>query len=60
MFDERKCFSFTRVKYTQKQLVIPLYLITKKVYLEVDILEKYVEKLRSSGFVESINKECTM
>ncbi|KAM2016955.1 hypothetical protein TB2_047076 [Malus domestica] len=36
-----------------KKVVIPLKKIRSKVNLEVDILGKYVERLLSSGFVES-------
>ncbi|KAI3728662.1 hypothetical protein L6452_17302 [Arctium lappa] len=54
VFDEEGCFNFMLVEYTQKEIVIPLKKVGQKVNLEVDILGKYVEKLLSSGFVESI------
>ncbi|KVH95868.1 riboflavin synthase-like [Cynara cardunculus var. scolymus] len=54
VFDQEGCFNFMLVEYTQKEIVIPLKKIGQKVNLEVDILGKYVEKLLSSGFVESI------
>ncbi|KAI9093188.1 hypothetical protein K1719_027202 [Acacia pycnantha] len=40
--------------YTQQKIVIPLKKVGQKVNLEVDILGKYVERLLSSGFVDSI------
>ncbi|KAJ4840657.1 hypothetical protein Tsubulata_023633 [Turnera subulata] len=54
VFDEEKCFNFMLVAYTQENVVIPLKEVGEKVNLEVDILGKYVERLLSSGFVESI------
>ncbi|KAI3698715.1 hypothetical protein L2E82_42474 [Cichorium intybus] len=54
VFDEESCFNFMLVEYTQQKVVIPLKKIGQKVNLEVDILGKYVERLLSSGFVESI------
>ncbi|CAH1423442.1 riboflavin synthase [Lactuca sativa] len=54
VFDEDGCFNFMMVAYTQQNVVIPLKKIGQKVNLEVDVLGKYVEKLLSSGFVESI------
>ncbi|KAL8208124.1 hypothetical protein R6Q57_007536 [Mikania cordata] len=54
VFDEDECFNFMLVEYTQQKVVIPLKKIGQKVNLEVDILGKYVERLLSSGFVDSI------
>lgn len=54
VFDEEDCFNFMLVAYTQQKVVIPLKKVGQKVNLEVDILGKYVERLLSSGFVESI------
>ncbi|KAK6142614.1 hypothetical protein DH2020_022962 [Rehmannia glutinosa] len=54
VFDEEVCFNFMMVAYTQQNVVIPLKKVGQKVNLEVDILGKYVERLLSSGFVESI------
>ncbi|KDP24132.1 hypothetical protein JCGZ_25789 [Jatropha curcas] len=54
VFDEEGCFNFMLVSYTQQKVVIPLKEVGQKVNLEVDILGKYVERLLSSGFVESI------
>ncbi|XP_065879965.1 riboflavin synthase-like [Euphorbia lathyris] len=54
VFDEEDCFNFMMVSYTQQKVVIPLKKVGQKVNLEVDILGKYVERLLSSGFVESI------
>jgi riboflavin synthase len=54
VFDSEDCFNFMLVAYTQNNVVIPLKKIGEKVNLEVDILGKYVERLLSSGFVESI------
>uniref|UniRef100_A0A5B7A9F5 Riboflavin synthase n=1 Tax=Davidia involucrata TaxID=16924 RepID=A0A5B7A9F5_DAVIN len=54
VFDEEECFNFMLVAYTQQKVVIPLKKIGQKVNLEVDILGKYVERLLSSGFVNSI------
>ncbi|KAF5458452.1 hypothetical protein F2P56_022479 [Juglans regia] len=54
VFDEEGCFNFMLVDYTQQKVVIPLKKVGQKVNLEVDILGKYVERLLSSGFVESI------
>ncbi|PKI32076.1 hypothetical protein CRG98_047548 [Punica granatum] len=51
--DEEEWFSFMLVAYTQQKIVIPLKKAGQKVNLEVDILGKYVERLLSSGFVES-------
>nr|GMD35099.1 riboflavin synthase [Ipomoea batatas] len=53
VFDD-ECFNFMLVAYTQQKVVIPLKKIGQKVNLEVDILGKYVERLLSSGFVDSI------
>ncbi|KAF8007888.1 hypothetical protein BT93_K1780 [Corymbia citriodora subsp. variegata] len=54
VFDEEDCFNFMLVAYTQEKVVIPMKKVGQKVNLEVDILGKYVERLLSSGFVESI------
>ncbi|KAK9070769.1 hypothetical protein SSX86_011171 [Deinandra increscens subsp. villosa] len=54
VFDEEECFNFMLVEYTQQKVVIPLKKTGQKVNLEVDILGKYVERLLSSGFVDSI------
>ncbi|KAL4342350.1 hypothetical protein GQ457_08G016680 [Hibiscus cannabinus] len=54
VFDQELCFNFMLVAYTQQKVVIPLKEIGQKVNLEVDILGKYVERLLSSGFVDSI------
>lgn len=53
VFDEEECFNFMLVAYTQQKVVIPLKKVGQKVNLEVDILGKYVERLLSSGFVDS-------
>ncbi|CAK9171088.1 unnamed protein product [Ilex paraguariensis] len=53
VFDEEMCFNFMLVAYTQQNVVIPLKKVGQKVNLEVDILGKYVERLLSSGFVNS-------
>ncbi|KAJ9686337.1 hypothetical protein PVL29_015301 [Vitis rotundifolia] len=54
VFDDEGCFNFMLVAYTQQKVVIPLKKVGQKVNLEVDILGKYVERLLSSGFVDSI------
>ncbi|KAL0300370.1 UNVERIFIED_CONTAM: Riboflavin synthase [Sesamum angustifolium] len=54
VFDEEESFNFMLVAYTQQKIVIPLKKVGQKVNLEVDILGKYVERLLSSGFVDSI------
>lgn len=54
VFDDEDCFNFMLVAYTQQKVVIPLKEVGQKVNLEVDILGKYVERLLSSGFVDSI------
>ncbi|KAI3465758.1 hypothetical protein Pfo_022421 [Paulownia fortunei] len=54
VFDEEVCFNFMLVAYTQQNVVIPLKKVGQMVNLEVDILGKYVERLLSSGFVDSI------
>ncbi|GFP91159.1 riboflavin synthase [Phtheirospermum japonicum] len=54
VFDDESCFNLMLVAYTQQKIVIPLKKIGQKVNLEVDVLGKYVERLLSSGFVESI------
>lgn len=54
VFGEESCFNFMLVDYTQKKVVIPMKAVGEKVNLEVDILGKYVERLLSSGFVDSI------
>ncbi|KAK9285095.1 hypothetical protein L1049_024280 [Liquidambar formosana] len=54
VFDEEECFNFMLVAYTQRKVVIPLKKVGQKVNLEVDILGKYVERLLSSGFVDSL------
>ncbi|XP_073146805.1 riboflavin synthase-like [Henckelia pumila] len=54
VFDGEGCFNFMLVAYTQQKVVIPLKEVGQKVNLEVDILGKYVERLLSSGFVDSI------
>uniref|UniRef100_A0A803L7B8 Riboflavin synthase n=1 Tax=Chenopodium quinoa TaxID=63459 RepID=A0A803L7B8_CHEQI len=53
VFDDELCFNFMLVSYTQQNVVIPLKKVGQKVNLEVDILGKYVERLLSSGFLES-------
>lgn len=55
--EEELCFNFMLVAYTQQKIVIPLKKVGQKVNLEVDILGKYVERLLSSGFVESIKSK---
>ncbi|KAL9247492.1 hypothetical protein vseg_020918 [Gypsophila vaccaria] len=54
VFDDESCFTFMLVAYTQQSVVIPLKKVGQKVNLEVDILGKYVERLLSSGFLDSI------
>ncbi|XP_061342485.1 riboflavin synthase [Gastrolobium bilobum] len=54
VFDDEGCFNFMLVAYTQQKIVIPLKKVGQKVNLEVDIVGKYVERLLSSGFVDSI------
>ncbi|KAI4333966.1 hypothetical protein L6164_018711 [Bauhinia variegata] len=54
VFDEEGCFNFMLVEYTQQNVVIPSKKVGQKVNLEADILGKYVERLLSSGFVDSI------
>ncbi|XP_022766823.1 riboflavin synthase-like [Durio zibethinus] len=54
VFEEELCFNFMLVAYTQQKVVIPSKEVGQKVNLEVDILGKYVERLLSSGFVDSI------
>ncbi|XP_059451901.1 riboflavin synthase-like [Corylus avellana] len=54
VFDGEECFNFMLVAYTQQKVVIPSKKVGQKVNLEVDILGKYVERLLSSGFVDSI------
>ncbi|KAF8409274.1 hypothetical protein HHK36_005348 [Tetracentron sinense] len=54
VFDDEECFNFMLVAYTQQKVVIPLKKVGQKVNLEVDILGKYVERLLSSGFTNSI------
>ncbi|KAK9274917.1 hypothetical protein L1049_022172 [Liquidambar formosana] len=54
VFDEEECFNFMLVAYTQQKVVIPLKKVGQKVNLEVDILGKYVERLLSSGFVDTM------
>ncbi|XP_030549332.1 riboflavin synthase [Rhodamnia argentea] len=54
VFDEEDCFNFMLVAYTQQKVVIPMKRVGQKVNLEVDILGKYVERLLSSGFVDSM------
>lgn len=54
IFEEESCFNFMLVDYTQNKVVIPMKGVGEKVNLEVDILGKYVERLLSSGFVDSI------
>ncbi|KAJ7948309.1 riboflavin synthase [Quillaja saponaria] len=56
VFEEEGCFNFMLVAYTQQNVVIPLKKIGQKVNLEVDILGKYVERLLSSGFVDSFKR----
>uniref|UniRef100_A0A6N2L0D1 Riboflavin synthase n=1 Tax=Salix viminalis TaxID=40686 RepID=A0A6N2L0D1_SALVM len=53
VMEEEECFNFMLVAYTQQKVVIPLKEVSQKVNLEVDILGKYVERLLSSGFVDS-------
>ncbi|XP_057796838.1 riboflavin synthase-like [Salvia miltiorrhiza] len=53
VFDDEGCFNFMLVAYTQQKVVIALKKVGQKVNLEVDILGKYVERLLSSGFVDS-------
>lgn len=57
VFDDEQCFNFMLVAYTQQKVVIPLKKVGQKVNLEVDILGKYVERLLSSGFLESIKSK---
>ncbi|KAK9930024.1 hypothetical protein M0R45_027084 [Rubus argutus] len=57
VFDDEECFNFMLVAYTQQKVVIPLKKVGQKVNLEVDILGKYVERLLSSGFLESIKSK---
>ncbi|KAJ4713744.1 riboflavin synthase [Melia azedarach] len=54
VFEDEECFTFMLVEYTQQKVVIPLKKVGQKVNLEVDILGKYVERLLSIGFVDSI------
>ncbi|XP_062107328.1 riboflavin synthase [Humulus lupulus] len=54
VFDDESCFNFMMVSYTQQKVVISLKKVGQKVNLEVDILGKYVERLLSSGFLDSI------
>ncbi|EXC25510.1 Riboflavin synthase alpha chain [Morus notabilis] len=54
VFDDEDCFNFMLVAYTQQKVVIPLKKIGQKVNLEVDIMGKYVERLLSSVFVDSV------
>lgn len=54
VFDDEQCFNFMLVSYTQQNVVIPSKEVGQKVNLEVDILGKYVERLLSSGFLDSI------
>ncbi|CAN1123750.1 Riboflavin synthase [Linum perenne] len=54
VFEEERCFNLMMVAYTQDEVVVPRKEIGEKVNLEVDILGKYVERLLSSGFVESV------
>ncbi|CAI9089406.1 OLC1v1023973C1 [Oldenlandia corymbosa var. corymbosa] len=54
VFDDEECFNFMLVDYTQQKVVIPRKKIGQKVNLEVDILGKYVERLLSSGFLDSL------
>ncbi|KAH7533334.1 hypothetical protein FEM48_Zijuj04G0119900 [Ziziphus jujuba var. spinosa] len=56
VFDEENCFNFMLVAYTQQNVVIPLKDVGQKVNLEVDILGKYVERLLSCGFLDSIKR----
>ncbi|CAK7324010.1 unnamed protein product [Dovyalis caffra] len=53
VLEEEGCFNFMLVSYTQQKVVVPLKEVGQKVNLEVDILGKYVERLLSSGFVDS-------
>ncbi|KAL6179243.1 hypothetical protein ACLB2K_050759 [Fragaria x ananassa] len=57
VFDDEDCFNFMLVAYTQQKVVIPLKKVGQKVNLEVDILGKYVERLLTSGFVDSIKSK---
>uniref|UniRef100_A0A7C9CYM1 Riboflavin synthase n=1 Tax=Opuntia streptacantha TaxID=393608 RepID=A0A7C9CYM1_OPUST len=59
VFDKEECFNFMLVAYTQQKVVIPLKKVGQKVNLEVDILGKYVERLLSSGFLDSIKLQNT-
>ncbi|KAI9086615.1 hypothetical protein K1719_031209 [Acacia pycnantha] len=54
VFDEEGCFHFMLVAYIQQNVVIPLKKVGQKVNLKVDIIGKYVERLLSTGFVDSI------
>ena len=54
VFDGEECFNFMLVAYTQQKVVIPSKKVGQMVNLEMDILGKYVERLLSSGFVDSI------
>lgn len=54
VFDEEKAFNFMLVAYTQNNVVIPLKKVGQLVNLEVDILGKYVQRLLSTGAINSI------
>lgn len=54
VFDDEQCFNFMLVSYTQQSVVMPSKKVGQKVNLEVDILGKYVERLLSSGFLDSV------
>lgn len=54
VFEEEGCFNFMLVAYTQQKVVIAMKKVGQKVNLEVDILGKYVERLLSSRFLDSV------
>ncbi|PWA63361.1 lumazine-binding protein [Artemisia annua] len=54
VFDDEDYFDFMLVEYTQQKVVVARMEVGMKVNLEDDVLGKYVERLLSSGFVESI------
>lgn len=54
VFDDELCFNFMLIAYSQQNVVIPLKKVGQKLNLEVDILGKYVERLLSSGFLDSV------
>ncbi|PWA35966.1 riboflavin synthase [Artemisia annua] len=54
VFDDEDCYDFMLVEYTQQKVMVARKEVGMKVNLEDDVLGKYVERLLSSGFVESI------